>query len=80
MAASAGDPRPAYSSIDSSTTKPRPLQCGHVEENASTRPSDTRLRVISSRPSSEIGNTWVRVLSRARAWRKRLLDRLAVLP
>ena len=44
----------------------------------STRPSDTRLRVISSRPSSEIGNTCVRVLSRASASAERLLDRFAV--
>ena len=41
-------------------------------------PPDTRLRVISSRPSSEIGNTCVRVLSRASASAERLLDRLAV--
>ena len=46
---------------------PRPSQLGQVVENASTRPSEIRFRVISTRPSSEISNTWVRVLSRASA-------------
>ena len=32
-----------------------------------------RLRVISTRPSSEMSNTWVRVLSRASASRKTLM-------
>ncbi len=58
--------------------KPRPLQSGHVDENVSTRPSETRLRVISTRPSSEIGNTWVRVLSRASASRNASSTALAV--
>ena len=32
----------------------------------------TRLRVISTRPSSEMSKTWVRVLSRLSAWRSAL--------
>ena len=39
-----------------------------------------RLRVISTRPSSEMSNTWVRVLSRARASRNDLDDLVAVVP
>ena len=46
---------------------PRPSQVVQMVENASTSPSEIRLRVISTRPSSEISKTWVRVLSRARA-------------
>ena len=38
-----------------------------------------RLRVISTRPSSEMSNTWVRVLSRARASRKASTTLCAVL-
>ena len=47
-----------------------PWQVGQVSLNDSTSPSEIRLRVISTRPSSEISNTWVRVLSRASASRK----------
>ena len=39
-----------------------------------------RLRVISTRPSSEMSNTWVRVLSRARASRNAAMTCVAVLP
>ena len=51
-------------------TIPRPLQVGQVLEKDSTRPSEMRLRVISTRPSSEMSKTWVLVLSRASAARK----------
>ena len=40
-----------------------------VVESDSTKPSETLFLVISTRPSSEISNTWVRVLSRAKAER-----------
>ena len=49
---------------------PRPPQDGQVSENDSTKPSEIRLRVISTRPSSEMSKTWVRVLSRASADRR----------
>src|SRR5215213_8494997 len=48
---------------------PRPSHVGHGEDSDSTRPSPMRLRVISTSPSSEMSNTWVRVLSRASASR-----------
>src|SRR6266852_2571026 len=48
---------------------PRPSQRSHTSEKASSSPSDTFLRVICTRPSSETAYTWVRVLSRARAAR-----------
>src|SRR3954462_5309238 len=46
---------------------PRPSQVGHVSENDSTRPEDTRLRVTCIRPRGPISNTCDRVLSTARA-------------
>ena len=65
-------------SSDSSRTKPRPWQVGQVSLNDSTRPSEIRLRVISTRPSSDISNAWVRVLSRASASRNTRIDLVAV--
>src|SRR5690606_1268937 len=62
---------PAQSGSSSlSMSTPRPSQVGHRVVNDSSRPSPIRLRVISHRPSSEISNTCVRVLSRDRASRK----------
>src|SRR5439155_12110932 len=46
----------------SSSTIPRPAQVGQVAENDSTRPSEMRLRVISTSPSSEMSKTCVLVL------------------
>ena len=68
-----------YSRVGS-MTMPRPAQVGQVAEKASTSPSDTRLRVISTRPSSEMSKTWVRVLSRARASLKQPQHVVAVAP
>ena len=52
---------------------PRPVHIGQFSLSDSTRPSLMRLRVISTRPSSEMSKTCVRVLSRASASRKALM-------
>jgi len=64
-------PEKRQSSPNRSTSKvtPRPSHCGQRWVNDSSRPSPMRLRVISTRPSSEMSNTCVRVLSRASASR-----------
>ena len=46
---------------------PRPAQCGHGVENASTRPVPSFLRVSCTRPSDVTSDTWWRVRSRASA-------------
>src|SRR4051794_23265056 len=56
-----------------SKTRPRPSQTGHRWVNDSSSPSPMRLRVISTRPSSEMSKTWVLVLSRASASRNTLM-------
>src|SRR5215216_1199020 len=52
-------------------TTPRPSQVGQVSEKLSSRPPETRLRVIWTRPSEETSITWLLVLSLARAARRR---------
>src|SRR5207244_3164342 len=52
-----------------SIRRPRPSHIGQICDIDSTRPSPMRLRVISTRPSSEISKACVRVLSRANAAR-----------
>src|ERR687898_20270 len=60
---------PQSGSSPLSTRTPRPSHSGQRSANDSNRPSPMRLRVISHRPSSEMSNTWVRVLSRDSASR-----------
>src|SRR4029453_9309985 len=52
-------------------TTPRPSQVGQVSEKLSSRPPETRLRVIWTRPSEETSITWLLVLSLTRAARSR---------
>src|SRR5580700_147315 len=54
---------------ESSRVTPRPPHTVHSVDRVSSRPSETRLRVISTSPSSEMSKTWVRVLSRDSALR-----------
>ena len=55
-----------FSTGASWTIKPRPLQCSHGVENASTSPCPTRLRVICTSPKLVTSVTWWRVRSRPR--------------
>src|SRR5512133_418551 len=52
-------------------TTPRPSQVGQVSEKLSSRPPETRLRVIWTRPREDTSITWLLVLSLARAVRRR---------
>ncbi len=61
-------------------TLPRPLQYGQSSYTAARTLSLWRWRVISIRPSCEMGRMWVLALSRRRPSRIRLMNLLAVAP